>query len=426
MIKHITASVTLAWVIAAWMLPVLVEAQDERTSFAAGEAHFAAEDYAAALTEFQAARDSGLDTAAANYNIAVCYYKLGDYANAAAAFRDLANRYPAFRELADYNLGLALQKMGRTQEARDAFRRASASQEPKIAALANALLGEPEPPAISAAERSNQRWARLVDFSIGHDDNVVLIDDASLPVGQSADSPFGEVFGLISGPLGANSRLRFDLSAYLVAYPDVDQFDQTVIQTGLGYVSRWRAWQLEFGPRYSYATLGGDGFESRFSAVVEARRNLGSRTEVRILGARDEVDSVDVKYDFVEGERVYSRIAFVRDLANAQLGLDFQYEDNDRVGVAVSSVRDTVTLRYRRRIGASWTVDAKLTDRSSRYQRIATPRNERLQQLTLAMTRQMASRWDFTVRYALSENDSNDPTFSYRRQRITVGMTRAF
>src|SRR3970282_2847681 len=136
----------------------------------ASSAHFAAgfdacdrHDYRRALAEFEAAIAAGSEAAAAHYNVAVCRYRLADYAGAADAFRALARRFPAMRDLADYNLGLALTRQDRLGQARTAFERAQASGDERIAALARAMLARL--PAEAAPRAS--RGAGFLELALG-------------------------------------------------------------------------------------------------------------------------------------------------------------------------------------------------------------------------------------------------------------------
>ena len=99
-------------------------AADASALFADGERAFAAGDYHEALQSFTAAREAGSAGPSTHYNIGVCQYRLRDYDAAEATFAALAAEFPAFRELAEYNRGLALRAQGDPAEARVAFERA--------------------------------------------------------------------------------------------------------------------------------------------------------------------------------------------------------------------------------------------------------------------------------------------------------------
>ena len=148
------------------MLAHAAHAADASALFAEGERAFAVGEYGEALRLFEAARLAGSTGPSVQYNIGVCEYRLRNYDAAEATFAELATSFPALRELAEYNKGLALRAGGRPAEARSAFARASGSTDDKIAALANAQLAELGSPAPIAASR----WRGYVSGGIGHDD----------------------------------------------------------------------------------------------------------------------------------------------------------------------------------------------------------------------------------------------------------------
>ena len=136
---------------ALMMLAHAAHAADASALFAEGERAFAVGEYGEALRLFEAARLAGSTGPSVQYNIGVCEYRLRNYDAAEATFAELATSFPALRELAEYNKGLALRAGGRPAEARSAFARASGSTDDKIAALANAQLAELGSPAPIAA-----------------------------------------------------------------------------------------------------------------------------------------------------------------------------------------------------------------------------------------------------------------------------------
>src|SRR5690606_24689524 len=141
---------------------------------------FAEGDYAAAAARFDAAKEAGMEGPAVDYNRAVSYYRLGNFAEAERIFRELAAAYPEMRPLAEYNLGLTLMRQARPVEARQAFERARAEGDAAVAALADAMLERtaPEEPIAPARKAA---WIGLFDFALGYDDNVALVDESSLP-----------------------------------------------------------------------------------------------------------------------------------------------------------------------------------------------------------------------------------------------------
>src|SRR5689334_1730864 len=170
---------------------------DASALFADGERAFAAGEYAEALRLFTAAREAGSRGPSSYYNIGVCQYRLADYDAAEATFATLAAEFPAMRELAEYNRGLALRADGNFAAAGIAFERARASTDPKIVALANAELVE-----IGATQVADEaRWSGYFAGALGYDDNVALLNELVL-ASSEASSPLAELLGVLTRDFG--------------------------------------------------------------------------------------------------------------------------------------------------------------------------------------------------------------------------------
>ena len=149
---------------------------DASALFADGERAFAAGEYAEALRLFTAAREAGSTGPSSYYNIGVCQYRLRQFDAAEATFAMLADEFPAMRELAEYNRGLALRAGGNLGEAGVAFERARQSTDEKIVALANAQLAGIGPSVVA----DEARWTGYFASALGFDDNVALLNELVL------------------------------------------------------------------------------------------------------------------------------------------------------------------------------------------------------------------------------------------------------
>lgn len=388
--------------------------------FAAGSRAFGNGDFREALADFEAAIAAGEQGPAVHYNLAVCYYKLGDYRRAENEFKDLAEQFPAMRALAEYNVGLALTAQDRRAEARAAFERARAGNDVQIAVLAAAMLER-----LAASETPSARpWTRLVDMRVGHDDNVALIDAASLPAGRSTDSSLAELFAYFSGPVGARPW-RVDASAYVVAYPDAGEFDQRVVY--LGAAREWRAgdWYFDIGTGLSHATLDGDGFEQRVGVLVNARHVAGNVTFAAQL-AHNDIDDLEARFSYVDG--TLDQLALVLDstLRSGKVIATYYLERNDRADPGVSADRDRYVLRYQRLLNAAWTTDFMYEYRKSDYTELSPAREEERQQLGIDLARNISSKWQVVMQYRFADNDSNDAAYTYDRHRVSIGLSTAF
>lgn len=400
---------------------------DARDAFVAGETAFAAADYRRAVEHFEAARDAGLAGPAVHYNIGVSYYRLGEYERAGQTFSMIAERFPAMRELAVYNLGLALLRQDRQAEAVAAFERAASAPDEVVAGLARAMLERLDTAAPSdGLPRSAWSWTRLFDLKLGHDDNVVLVDESVLAPDQASGSPFAELFAYAGGASGAGGRFRFDASAYLVRYPDAGSFDQNTVRVAGAHRWSWGDWRLDAGPHYQHSMLGGDGFERRLGVSADLRLTLDARSGLAIRLTLDDVDELDDRFGFVAGRREQLRLGFDRRGDSGRIALGYEIERNDREDPGVSPLRNRLYARYRRQLNADWSADLGASYRASRYRDLPETRSENLIELAVGASRALPGEWQLVGEYLWADNDSNMDVFSYRRQRIGLGVSKVF
>jgi len=396
---------------------------DPSTHFDAGSKAFSSGDYAAAAAAFEAAREAGMTGPAVEYNAGVSYYRLGDYSRAEDSFRDLARSYPQMSALAEYNLGLALTKQKRFDEARAAFERARDAGDPTIAALAAAMLDRT---AESSGSLPGPEWVKLLDFAVGYDDNVALLEESSLPAGLSTESRLLEAFGLISGRVGPRNAMRVDASAYVVRYADAPDFDQDAFRLGFAYLWEAGDWRLDAGSYYDYGVLAGKGFERRIGARLAAHYPIGDGALMSFGYVHDDVGNVSSDFAFVEGTRDRISVGFEQRGQYGKLALGYARERNDRVGPNVSPSRHEIFAGYEHALTPDWSVEIEGLLRMSRYDRMAEPRDEDLSQLRLAATREFVSGWQLLGEYRIAENSSDVDLFSYDRNRLVLSLNRLF
>lgn len=400
-------------------------AQAASAVFSAGTKAFTEGDYSKALADFQKARDSGVEGPAVHYNIAVCQYRLGNYPQAAAEFRLIAERYPKMRALAEYNIGLALLHENRRTEARREFERArESSTDEKVTQLAEAMLRRTAPRRELA--QNTPKWVSLVDFNAGHDDNVALLDSSSLPAGQSAGSAFTELLAVVSGPLSSGPGLRFNGGIYAVRYPDASAFNQTATRLGGAY--QWTAghWRMQAETHFSESTLDGSAFEHRLGAGIGLKRLLSRTTAIGLSLVRDQISSGSSQFAFVKGSREQLGWSWDRYGKSGRLTLAYRLESNSRASPTVSPTRNGVSIRYRYSMSRTWDSDLSLSLRRSAYSDPTVARNEDRTQLRLGVRRRFSGSWLLIGTFLWSDNRSNVPAFAYTRDRVSVGVTKDF
>jgi tetratricopeptide (TPR) repeat protein len=380
-------------------------------------------DYAHALEQFLAAESEGMDDAAVHYNVAVCYYKLGRFPEAEAEFRIIARRFAGLRALAEYNLGRSLARQDRVGEARAAFERARRGGDQKIAQLAEAALARTQP---APAAAPTARWSGLIDLTGGRDDNVALLEESGLAAGASADSALAEVFAYAARAPTSGRGVGVDVSVYAVKYADASEFDQNAVRVAVHHPWRLGQWRTEVGAQLDYSTLGGSGFETQAGLVLRLRRALSERTDLLLRATHEAITDASSRYAFVSGSRDRLRIGIERAWSAKRLSAYYELERNDRDAATVSPRRNAFSIRYRQPLSDLWSLDLRMWARESRYEELQPTRDESLRQLVARLTRELPSGWWLSGEYLHAVNDSNVDLYGYRRNRVTVGVTKTF
>lgn len=386
-----------------------------------GQAAFAAGDLESALLYFELARDSGQQGPAVHYNIAVCQFELGRYEAARETFRYVGDNFPTMRGLAEYNMGLAERRLGNTGEARQHFIRAwdLSPDDEKLQSLSAAMIEELEP-------QESSYWYSAVAMRLGYDDNVALRDSLGLPAGVTTESPMADVFLSLTGAPAALRGGMLDASAYIVAYADADDYDQSEFRLGGLYAWSPRDWWIETGAHFVYGTLGGSGFEREIALSARAVRDLSDETSIDVLLRYDDIAEVDADFAGIAGSRQRIDLRYRWDLASHGVILRYGIEENDRLDPGVSPSRNRLHADYRFQPAAGWGIEAGVEYRTSDYDDLEIRRTEDLTTITAALTRTVADVWIFALQYQHSDNDSSDPEYAYERNLITLGALRTF
>lgn len=391
--------------------------------FDAGREAFERADYALAVTEFLAAIEAGSEGPSARYNLGVSYYRLGDYEAADSVFRDLAERFPAMRSLAAYNVGLSLVRRNRSDLARDWFLRAADTDDERIATLSREMLARlPDRTRAPASD-----WLMYADVTIGNDDNAALVDPLALPSGQSTSSSFGEFQYYVSGPLSATRFWRLSGNAFVLKYADAGEFDQTLLDIIARYQREFDRWQLAAGPRLGQSYIAGDGFERTLGARIDLRRALPwSGAVVELNLAYDRSRELEAQYAYIQGERMGAGVSLEKTFGRTLVAVDYRRERDDRASSLVSADRTQLRSRFRRPFGTFWTGEMTVEYRDTEYASAAPVRNELRYRLGLLAVRRFASDFRLSARFWQTDNDATASPFSYSRSRFSLGLSWVF
>lgn len=391
--------------------------------WAAGKQAYSEGDFELALAQFETARDTGLSGPAVHYNIAVCQFELGRLAAADRTFMLIAERFPRMRALAEYNRGLVAVEQGRDGDAHErfltAYRRAD---DDTLRTLALTMLNRTSPTTVDPGIGVSGAWGA----SAGHDDNIVLRDDAGLPSGITTESSQVDAWGSLHAPITKLGGLYVDGDVYAVAYPEAGDFNQLAVDAGLGY--RWSSGRSQFrtGFNVGHSTFGGDSYDNTLSGQALWRYVTPAAGTLELAAVYTDVSAGDVAFDGIEGDRkiIAGRYRWRHDAHGLDVALE--WEDNSRADPGVSATRKRARLRYRFATGPHWSFYVGAEYRRSDYDKLTTPRTENRRTATLGIVRRVGSLWEVFTQARIADNDSSDPLYSYERNQIAVGVQRIF
>lgn len=379
--------------------------------FDSGKQAFAAQDHATALNAFESAVAAGMSGPAVHFNIGVCAYKLGRWERAETAFREVA-RTPEMAALAHYNLGLVALGAGKSDEAARWFARVErATSDERLKSLATARLAQlPSPP--------ERNWLAFGSLAAGYDDNVALISGGDVLGVSGTDDTFAEL------QLGAAAPLlgdwRFDGGLVMLDYTDLDSFDQLSINAGGRYRMAIQQWAGEAGLQLTYATLDGNGFESKRMLLLQATRPLSDDWRLRVRYRFSDIDGLD-GFDGLDGTRHELGLRGIWRRGSWDVTVNYRFDKSDYADEALSFDRHQLSVDAEYELDANWTVAASLAHDRSSYA-VTENGSEDRTEIALAVNRAFGSRWRAFVRYAYADNQADLPEFDYGRNRVSAGV----
>lgn len=405
------------------VLLAMPAAATDDVDWSAGVAAFERGDYQAALEIFETARDAGLQGPAVHYNIAVCQFELGRFPEAEQTFALIATRFPNLRALAEYNRGLAQVELGDDLAARRHFETAHrlAGDDATLRALAATMLGRSE-----ADASETGRLAGAWGINIGYDDNIVLRDDTGLPGGTTTESSMADAYVALHVPLGARSPLYLDGRAYLLTYPDADEFDQAAIDAELGYDWTGDRWLFGATAGAGHSTFGGDSFDHTVGARMHWSYKVSRANSIEFAIHYSDIREGDDVFAGIEGSRVNVVGQYRWQQGPQRIDIAAERERNDRADPGVSPSRTRVGIRYRYTTATRWSYRAAAEYRRSEFDDLAIRRAENRKTLTLGLARTIGASWELSLQVRLADNDSSDPQYSYQRRQVTLGVQSAF
>jgi tetratricopeptide (TPR) repeat protein len=397
---------------------LFAQSPEASTAFAQARAAFERQDFASALTGFEAALAAGLVGPAIHYNIGVAAYKLQRYDRARQAFEEAA-RTASMAPLAHYNLGLIARAQGDDGLAREYFERVLAeSADERLTGLARSSL---EDSSIAVPE-TRLVWAAFGSTAVGYDDNVTLISNGqALGIARESDVYFD---GLFAGSVRLSPKWRVDADVAYLKYADLDEYDQLGLGAGGRYRMELAQWTTELGGQLGSTYIGGDSFEQRQAVFAQASRTLANDWSTRARYRLSNINGTE-EYEGLDGLRheLSARLTYTDVIWTVTGAYLFEVSDFD--SASLSATRHQLSLDSRVRVAPEWMARAAIGLRSSKYDAPSIGTENRIE-LSAGAEYELNEHWTIVAQYLFSENDARESTFDYQRNRIQVAAEVAF
>ena len=400
-----------------------MEGQTASELFNEGQRAFKAGNHEGALTYFLDARNAGMKKSSLYYNLGVCHYSLGQYSEAAVAFKIIISNLE-MAPLAYYNLGLIALKDSDNRTASYWFQKAyETTSNDKLRVLASAALDKVD-------EKIGDSWSRYLSFALGHDDNVEFTTDSETLQTSDKSDFFAEVYGLVIKPvLGGTSSAGplFSMSGSYLEYFDLDDYDSGNINAGLFYRNTFKGIRLKSGADYTYTLLDGSSFEQVPSASIQGKYLLNASVLLRLRYRLSYLDILDSDYDYLEGWRHQVLAEFRWKCKRLYSTFGYVLELNDRDNEDYSPIRHTVSAGFDLALNHDWKVLLRMSYRKSDYNIDGMSDREEERFIGKAGIGYFLEKgWEIRGEYEHIHNESNYTAYDYDRNIISLSLARTF
>jgi tetratricopeptide (TPR) repeat protein len=410
-------------------------------------------DFREALVQYQKAKEAGLDTAALKYNFAVVYYKLGQLEEAKKNFTELA-KYPRFRRIAYFNLGLVANKQKDKSSAVRWFRRAYYSRArdgvpgvkadandkkiKELAAEALKRMGEP----LRKRTRTDKSWKGYVSASMVSDSNVTRVNEDLVGVTSQSDTSASlSAYGAKWLTGRESGGVRLFLSTYQQRYSTQTFYNYSRLSFGLARYDRLGSWRLRYGGTWDETYYGGNKYQNLLSADIRGRKSLSKNNQLRLRYKATQINSKNPVYDYLEGWRQQFRVGYRIKSGVDRYRIYYQLELNDRqdfvgtspIFTSYSPTRHTLRATGWWKFPGAWVARLGGRYRTSQYNEdnilagnIRERREDVQTRVSARLTKKLGKKWQFEIEYTAINNESSIDSESYSRSQLGLGVKRKF
>lgn len=412
-----------------------VHATPASNAFDLGVKAFKQANYAEALNFFEQAKKSGASHKNLQYNLAVCYYRLSRWQEAATTFRSLLED-PQMSQIARYNLGLIAARQDQLEQAKKWFRLAAKGKDVKIVSLSVTALKRLGVTTDTSVK--HKYWSGLVSFGFGTDNNVSRANDDIITSTTVSDG-FSELLASADYPLlGTREQgLRLGGSLYNQAYSNESSYNFAMYRLFSSWHQRLLGWNSRLTLGHSKSEFGSEPFQSKSSIGIRFQTRVGeSKNLVRLRYRFNSINSDAKNYDYLEGDQHQLRISYHQRFGISRANTYYTYENNDRRDLVLrttfysySPQRNTLRFKLDTHWSRKWSTQLDTRYRLSRYADahilpggFVRKRFDKRTQLKMSVTQKFNKHWRGYLEHQINNNNSNIDRYDYQRSVSFLGL----
>lgn len=368
------------------------------------------------------------------YNLGSTCYKLEQYDESRSYFSHLlADK--KLQAIVYYNLALIENKQGNKKNTIDYLNTGrQLASEPQLTALIDEQLLKLTPQKPTKTKPGTDKdWQAYAYLTGGYDSNINF---APLEVASDESGSFAQAIAIfdkviVGEAMGAKQHaLLFTSNIFLSNYFATDFNDYRLYDIGLRYLLPVNRWRNAIELNLKQSDYGHDDYQRIYASTLKTRRRFSGGDTLRLRYRYEQVNSINPLYDYLEGDRHRFRLGYRFKWPRDALQLWYELELNDRLNTLnrnYSPTRNSVRLRYDRKLNASNKVYAELEYRRSDYD--PTPVQDRADDRSTAMlaySNDLASDWQLLFKWRYRRNHSTDSVFSYERHVAMLTLRKTF
>jgi len=407
-------------------IPVAYATDGAEIDFSIGVKEYKKGHYDAALEDFLNAKQKGYQSAQLFHNLGVVYLKLGQLERAKGSFSQSLN-YPSIAPLAHYNLALIAIKRGDDEAANSHFEDVIAlSQDPNLTALAKQRLLKQTVVVPVSAIKSWQVFARV---GSGYDDNVRFTPE---DVGGVGKDGYTELLLYGTAMLAKNKPVSIALDAYVydVNYDDISTNDYIQSSFLLKFPMYYMNWKIQPGLIAQWSKYGGEGYQRIQGGELRSKYIHSLSTSYLIKYTYENIDSLNVPYDFLEGSRQRLKLEAQFLHKGYKTNIYHELEVNsrsDRKNESYSPMRNTLSGQISYALNNSLSLNGNVKYRISDYPKIAAyDRHDKQFQFSWGGLFRLNKYTSLRGVHTWTNNDSSDPQRDYNRHRVILSVQLSY